>query len=237
MTMTIGKTLGFCTFAALALAATAAQAENLIVVEARGVGIKPGSSIDSTKPLVLKQGQHVTLISQSGATLMIDGPYNKPPSAGGQGRSVGATLAGLTTERTARTGEAGVTRGAAASALPAAWLVDVTHSGSVCLEENHQPVFWRPDAKSASSLTVMPSDHSWKSQAVWPAGASTLKVTTDVPVHGGAAYVVKFNGSDYALAVSTVPASLGNDSMRAAWMLNKGCEAQAEALLRPRANE
>lgn len=235
--MTIGKTLGFCTLAALTLAATAAQAENLIVVEARGVGIKPGSSIDSTKPLVLKQGQHVTLISQSGATLMIDGPYNKPPSAGGQGRSVGATLAGLTTERTARTGEAGVTRGAAASALPAAWLVDVTHSGSVCLEENHQPVFWRPDAKSASSLTVMPSDHSWKSQAVWPAGASTLKVTTDVPVHGGAAYVVKFNGSDYALAVSTVPASLGNDSMRAAWMLNKGCEAQAEALLRPRANE
>jgi hypothetical protein len=72
---------------------------------------------------------------------------------------------------------------------------------------------------------------------VWPAGASTLKVTTDVPVHGGAAYFIKFNGSDYALAVSTVPDSLSNDSMRAAWMLNKGCEAQAEALLRPRANE
>ena len=179
----------------------------------------------------------MTLISQAGATLMIDGPYNKPPSAGGQGRSVGATLAGLTTERTARTGEAGVTRGTTANALPAAWLVDVTHSGSVCLQENRQPVFWRPDAKAASSLTVMPSDHSWKSQAVWPAGASTLKVTTDVPVRGGAAYVIKFNGSDYALAVSTVPASLANDSMRAAWMLNKGCEAQAEALLRPRANE
>lgn len=235
--MTIAKTLGLWTLAAALLAGTAAQAENLIVVEARGIGIKPGSSIDSTKPLVLKQGQHVTLISQSGATLMIDGPYNKPPSAGGQGRSVGQTLAGLTTERTARTGEAGVTRGTTANPLPAAWLVDVTRSGSVCLQENHQPVFWRPDAKSASSLTVMPSDHSWKSQAVWPAGASTLKVTTDVPVHGGAAYFIKFNGSDYALAVSTVPDSLSNDSMRAAWMLNKGCEAQAEALLRPRANE
>lgn len=235
--MTDRKTLGIYALAALLLAGTAAQAENLIVVEARGIGMKPGSSIDAAKPLVLKQGQHVTLITQTGATLSIDGPYNKPPAAGGQGRSVGATLAGLTTERTARTGEAGVTRGTTFNKLPAAWLVDVTHSGSACLQENHEPVFWRPDASSPSSLTVMPSDHSWKSQAVWPAGTTTLKVTTDVPVHGGAAYVIKFNGSDYALAMSTVPASLSNDSMRAAWMLQKGCEAQAEALLRPRANE
>jgi hypothetical protein len=237
MTMTHGQALGLCALAALLLAGTASNAENLIVVEARGIGIKPGSSVDSTKPLTLKQGQHVTLISQTGATLTIDGPYDKAPSAGGQGRSVSTTLAGLTTERTARTGEAGVTRGTKFNALPQAWLVDVSHSGSVCLQENREPVFWRPDASAPSSLTVMPSDHSWKSQAVWPAGSATLKVTTDVPVHGGAAYVVKFNGSDYALAVNTVPSSLGNDSMRAAWMLQKGCEAQAEALLRPRANE
>jgi hypothetical protein len=235
--MTDRQTLGFCALAALILAGSAAHAESLIVVEARGIGIKPGSSIDSAKPLVLKQGQHVTLITQAGATLSIDGPYNKPPAAGGQGRSVSATLAGLTTERTARTGEAGVTRGTSFNKLPAAWLVDVTHSGSACLQDNQEPVFWRPDASSASSLTVMPSDHSWKSQAVWPAGTTTLKVTTDVPVHGGAAYVVKFNGADYALAMNSVPASLTNDAMRAAWMLQKGCEAQAEALLRPRANE
>ena len=43
-----------------------------------------------------------------------------------------------------------------------------------------------------------------------------------------------FNGTEYALAMSTVPASLRNDYMRAAWMVQKGCEAQAEALLRPR---
>jgi hypothetical protein len=55
-----------------------------------------------------------------------------------------------------------------------------------------------------------------------------------VPVHGGAAYVVNYAGSEYALAVNEVPASLGNDSMRAAWMVQKGCEAQAEALLRLR---
>jgi hypothetical protein len=231
------QVLSFCTLAALLLAGVSARAESLIVVEARGIGIKPGSSVDSTKPLMLKQGQHVTLISQTGATLTIDGPYDKPPSAGGQGRSVSETLAGLATERNARTGEAGVTRGTTYNSLPEPWLVDVTHSGAVCLQQNREPEFWRPDAAAASSLTVMPSDHSWKSQAAWPAGVDRLKVTTDVPVHGGASYVVKFNGSDYSLAMTDVPASLSNDSMRAAWMLQKGCEAQAEALLRPRANE
>ena len=95
-------------------------------------------------------------------------------------------------------------------------------------------MFWRPDAKAQASLTVMPVDRSWKSKADWPAGLERIRVTTDVPVHGGAAYIVNYSGSDYALAVATVPASLANDSMRAAWMVQKGCEAQAEALLHPR---
>ncbi len=218
--------------AALALTTGMAGAANLTVVEARGIGLAPGSTVDSTKPLVLKQGQHVTLISDSGATLSIDGPYNQPPSAGGSGKSLGATLAALGTERNARTGEAGVTRGGAPNKLPDPWLFDVTRSGNVCLQENTQPTFWRPDAKTATAFVVMPVDRSWKSKADWPAGLDRLRVTTDVPVHGGGAYVVNYAGTEYALAVSTVPASLANDQMRAAWMVQKGCEAQAEALLR-----
>jgi len=218
--------------AVVALTMGVAQAETLTVVEARGVGLAPGSSIDSAKPLMLKQGQHVTLISNSGATLSIDGPYNQPPSAGGSGKSLGATLAALGTERNARTGEAGITRGAGPGTLPEPWLFDVTHSGNVCLQENTVPVFWRPDDKIATALTVMPVDRSWRSLAQWPAGLDRMTVTTDVPMHGGAAYVVNYAGTEYALAVNTVPASLANDQMRAAWMVQKGCEAQAAALLR-----
>jgi hypothetical protein len=222
-----------CLAIMMAFISGTAHAANLIVAEARGIALKPGSTVDSTKPLLLKQGQHVTLISETGATLSIDGPYNQPPSAGGGGKSLGATLAALGTEHAARTGEAGVTRGTAPNPLPEPWLFDATRSGNVCLQENREPVFWRPDDKSTASITVMPVDRSWKSQAHWPAGMNRLTVTTDVPMHGGAAYVVNYNGTEYALAVNTVPASLDNDSMRAAWMVQKGCEAQAEALLRP----
>ena len=215
-----------------ALLPGAAQAANLIVVEARGVAMKPGQAIDASKPLTLKQGQHVTLISEQGATLSIDGPYNAPPSAGGGGKTIGATLAALSTERNARTGEAGVTRGGTHT-LPEPWLVDVTRSGNACMQEGTQPVFWRPDGKTAASLVVMPVDRSWKSHADWAVGSTKITVTTDVPMHGGAAYVVNYAGTDYAVAMNTIPAALGNDEMRAAWMVQKGCEAQAEALLRP----
>ena len=217
------------------LAATSAQAANLIVVEARGIALKPGATVDAAKPLVLKAGQHVTLISEQGATLAIDGPYNAAPAAGDAGRTLGARLAALGTERNARTGEAGVTRnGGGPAALPDPWLVDVTRSGNVCLAEGTQPVFWRPDGSGAATLTVMPVDRSWKSKADWRAGSDRISVTTDVPMHGGAAYVVNYAGSEYALAVNTVPASLPNDDTRAAWMLQKGCEAQAQALLHAR---
>ena len=51
------------------LAAGSASAAVLVVVEARGVPLKPGSTLDSTKPLTLQQGQHVTLVSDTGSTL------------------------------------------------------------------------------------------------------------------------------------------------------------------------
>ena len=45
-----------------------AQAAQYVVVEARGVNLKVGAIIDPTKPLVLKQGQHLTLVSDGGLT-------------------------------------------------------------------------------------------------------------------------------------------------------------------------
>lgn len=219
---------------ALMLSATAASAAQFVVVEARGVGLKPGTTIDSGKPLVLQQGQHVTLISDSGVTLKIDGPYNKAPSAdAGKGVDVGATIAALGTEQKSRLGEVGVTRtGATVVKLPDPWLVDATHPGKACVVEGQQPMFWRAQPTAAATLSIQPSDRSWKADAQWPAGESRLSVSHPVDIRGNATYFVSFNGTESAITMSTVPAVLANDKMRAAWMADRGCEAQAEALLR-----
>ncbi len=218
---------------AMLLPCVSARAADLVVVEARGIGLHPGEAIDPAKPLVLKEGQHITLITSSGATIKLDGPYDKPPTADQNGgTNLSMTLAALTTQNQARTGEIGATRGAAPAAkLPNPWMLDVSRTGNVCMLDGHAAEFWRPDAKRASNLSVMPSDRSWKSEARWSAGRDSMPVTSDVPLRGGSTYFVTLDGNEAAMTVNAIPA-LDTKAMRVAWMANKGCEAQAEALLR-----
>ena len=226
------KIRGFLLAGVLSLAfATAAQAAQYIVVEARGIGMAVGSVVDPTKPLVLKQGQHLTLISDSGQTIKLDGPFEKAPVAA-QGVQLAAAFGSLVTNQNGRTGEIGTTRGSNVAKLPTPWLIDATRSGTVCLRQGEAPVLWRPAAATQADVVIMAADRSWKAEANWPKGAERLDVKSDMGVHGNASYFVSVNGAEQAISVSTVPASLANDQMRAAWMIQKGCNQQAEALMR-----
>jgi len=211
-----------------------ADAATLVVAEVRGIALKPGSTLDSTKSLTLKQGQHVTLISETGSTLKLAGPYDRPPVATGEAAGVGLnqTLAALVTQRQARAGEFGVTRGTVLADLPEPWVLDATHSGNVCVLENSTPVFWRPDSKAVAELSVAPVDRSWIAKAQWPVGSDRIQITTDVPMRAGEAYVVNFNGNESAVTMVQVPATLTNAEMRAGWMAARRCEQQAQALLK-----
>jgi hypothetical protein len=210
---------------------SAAQAAQYVVVEARGVSLKVGAIIDPTKPLDLQQGQHLTLVSDSGQTIKLDGPYHKAPVAE-QGVQLAAAIGALATNSNGRLGEIGTTRGTGTINLPNPWLMDATHSGNVCLQQGQIPVLWRPAGSAAADLVIQPADRSWKAQADWPKGTDRLAVRDDMGVHGGASYFVVLNGNESAVTVNTVPSSLSTDQMRAAWMIQRGCTAQAEALIR-----
>ena len=216
-------------FLLLPVAAWAAQ---LVVVEARGVGYAQGTVIDSAKPIVLKEGQHLTLISEKGATIKLDGPYNQAP---GEGESAGVTLSMKLAALSGggqRFGEVGTTRSVQAANLPSPWLVDAGHSGAACVEEGELPVLWREASASATEITITPDDRSWRATVQWPAGAAVLPLDKTVPLHAGMTYYIDMNGDRHAVSVVSVPQALASDEMRAAWLANKGCEAQARALLR-----
>jgi hypothetical protein len=216
-------------FSLLPAAAWAAQ---LVVVEARGVGYAQGTVLDSAKPIVLKEGQHLTLISETGATIKLDGPYNQAP---GEGESAGITLSMKLAALSAsgqRFGEVGTTRSVQAANLPSPWLVDTGHSGAACVPEGELPVLWREASASAIEITIMPDDRSWRATVQWPAGDAKLQLVKAVPMHAGTTYYIDMNGERHAVSVVSVPTALSSDEMRAAWLANEGCEAQARALLR-----
>jgi hypothetical protein len=210
-----------------------AEAAQLVVVEAHGVALRPGQAVDSTKPLQLKVGERLTLVSPAGTTLKLAGPYTGTPDAD-QGRAVPVanTLALLVTQRQARIGEVGTTRGRAPNTLPDPWVLDASRTGTVCLRDGNRAVLWRPDPANVADLVVAPTDRSWRTETRWPAGSASITIEPPAQIEAGATYLVTLNGSQSAMRVEAVPASLTTDPMRAAWLAEKGCEAQAEALLR-----
>jgi hypothetical protein len=210
----------------------AAQAEQYVVEEARGIDLRPGTRLDSNRPLQLQPGQHVTVLTEAGELLQMDGPYGGAPARGyRRDASTSTSFAGFLTESGSRPGDYGSTRGTNTDVLPDPWVIDASHGGSVCLRESATPVFWRPAATSSANFVLMPSDRSWKASSVWPAGTDRISVRTDVVVHGGASYIVSLNGAESPIVVNSLPDTLVNDRMRAAWMVAKGCAAQAQALL------
>ena len=51
-------------------------------------------------------------------------------------------------------------------------------------------------------------------------------------MRAGETYIVTFNGTESAVTMVQVPASLTNNDMIAGWMANRRCEQQAEALVK-----
>ena len=220
--------------AALLAAAGSAAAADLVVVTSRGVNLKAGQTVDGAQPLILTEGQQVELIAPTGQLIKLHGPWNKPPMAEGAADAPDASVAlkALLTANLARSESVGVVRGAPVQVVPPEpWLLDVTHVGIRCFPENHQVVFWRPNRGGAAAVTVEPYDRSWRARAEWPTGADRMAVPATLPLANRSTYIVGLNGKDVPITLVTIPAAASNDAMRAAWMMQQGCDAQAQALL------
>ncbi len=218
---------------ATALPAAALAAE-LVVVESSGTSQQPGQTLDDGAELSLPDGARLVLVSAEGATLTLTGPYKGKPAVSGGGANGGVVVAlsTLVTARAADTSSLGAVRAANLSQpLPQPWLVDATISGQACLPAEGPPVLWRPDAKAAATLTLSPADRSWTANTPWEAGQPTLALPAEVPVADGEAMLFEIGGETAAVTLHRLPASVSGDKMTAAWLMAKGCERQAVALV------
>ncbi len=216
------------------LATAAAAAADLVVVETKGTRLRAGQVVDGAQVLHLDAGQQVTLVAVDGRTVKLKGPYQAAPMAADPADAPGVVdaLRNLVRERSAGTATLATVRSAADQRpLPDAWLIDVGRPGDRCLIENLPAVFWRPDAGQPTQLDVRPADASWQAKANWPA-SDRLAMPPSLPLRDGETYQVAVGGAAVKLTFHLIPTTASNPAMQAAWMLEKGCEAQAAALLR-----
>jgi len=227
----IGSRIGAVLAVGAMLLAAEASAAELVVVEARGVTLKPGEVVDSGQKLTLQRGDELTLVDESGAVIKLRGPYDAAPSAGGgSGVDISNALAALATGGSQST--MGVVRAKTEDVtLPDPWVIDVTHSGKACVRPGSSVVFWRQQSTGATKVRIMPVDRTWRAESEWPAGASELPAPSMFPITDRQTYVFDVGGQTATVTLVHVPASLGTDRMRAAWMLQKNCLNQTKALI------
>jgi|SRR5450432_2323921 hypothetical protein len=229
--VSFGRIFCLATVSSVLLAA-ASQAKDLVVVEARGVALTAGQLIDDSQPLVLQDGQRVTLIAGNGATLKLRGPYNQPPaSAATSDAGLADALKTLIVQKDTRTSDVGVVRGAQGAKLPEPWLLDVTRAGSLCVRGDGRVVVWRSPAGAAATFTISPLDRSWKMTMSWPAGVDRLALPEIFPLHVRSTYLVELDDAKNAVTINSIPKAVESNPMKAAWMIEKGCLAQAAALI------
>jgi hypothetical protein len=210
-------------------------AADLFVVDARGVDLPAGQKLDGAASMTLAVGQRVTLVSSDGRIIKLKGPFNAAPLPDGSNAAGGAAeaLQGLLLASRDDTRSAGIIRsGEQAVQTPTPWLVEIEHSGDRCLVAGEKTVLWRHDpSPQAGIVEIAPADRSWSAKAAWPQGSGTLTLPDNLVLRDGQAYTISQDGGPVSVTVHLIPAAVGSDAARAAWMVEVGCAGQAKAML------
>lgn len=211
-----------------------AHAENWVIVQARGVPLKSGDTLDSSMALNLKEGAKLTAINPSGLSVTLQGPFNGTivPVGSPVPNDAKKALNALVASREARSNAVGVIRaGISVSKLPDPWLIDVSYPGSRCIREATTPIWWRPDAIQATEFTVVPIDRSWSMSFHMSPGQDRLNVPPLFKFEGVNVFFIRYPSQEFAVSLNSIPNSVDNPLVITAWMLEKGCQQQADALL------
>jgi len=210
-----------------------AGAAQFVVVDAEGVDLHSGQNVDGSKPLALEDGQTITLLSNGGQIIKLEGPYHAAPDSGmtrTDSTDMQQAMNALISERKARTSEVGIVRGKEVT-LPDPWVVDVTNPGKSCIETGKPVVLWRSAPLSETTVIFTPKDQSWKISGKWPAAQDRLTLPATMPLKDNTDYVVALGERLEPVTVRLIPASVNNDVMRASYMIEMGCDNQVNALV------
>jgi len=222
--------------ALMAAAMAVPAAAQVLVMNAQGPSsgvYRAGALLPVNKAIVLKTGDHVTLLDGP-ATRQFDGPgsflprgpsikstailidiivnHLPPPTRPGAARSVGASLA-------------------APLAPPAnIWQIDISWPGDFCVAAGQPVELWRRDTDASTMVITRMSDNAKRTFA-WPAGAASLAWPADLPLADGEAYLVwTSDGMDAGVIWRSIDLPSGDWTAFARQLQQKGCFAQLDTL-------
>ena len=220
----------------LFLVAGQAAAQDLVVIASSASGIKAGQMVKPGAALNVPAGANVTLVSQSGKTIMLKGPFSGVPGGGAGGggdKSLVSALSKLMSAADGKSATLGAMRSGIAKEPNDPWVVDVGRSGTHCVPAGGPVTLWRGDGARASSVRIKNMTAGAKAEVAWPAGAKSLEWPAEATVADGNTYLVRVKDKKTAtkIVLHLVPAELPSAPHKAVWMAEKGCIKQAKHVL------
>jgi len=211
----------------------AQAAAEWIVVDSRGAPVRSGDRLAAGVILKLPEGARVTLIARSGRAVTLRGAFDGVvPRIEGEQDDPRRALSALIAAREERIRTIGVVRsGEGATRLPGPWLIDISRPGPRCIHDGHPAAFWRPPGSPEAKLTIWPTDRSWRIDLDWPASRDSIEIPAGVRPAEGQTLIAAVGDREHAIAFNLIAASVDEPVLLAAWMIEKGCIQQADALL------
>lgn len=231
-----------CLGAMIAVTASA-DARELVVLKSNSDTIRAGQVLDGNALLALDAGIRLTLMSEDGQPLSLQGPYRGKPAPGKGAKGGGdvvAALSGLVARGGIETKSLGTFRALsdeagspAARPGPGADDIDPMASEPQCARTGRALSLWvRQQPDDASAVVLAPTGISAATairdaRAAWPekvplADGATYRLSLAVPVDGSA---------EASFTLRLVSAGPMPDSLVAAAMAAVGCDRQARSLL------
>lgn len=215
-----------------------AQAEELVVVDSTLPAVAPGSLVDGAKLLSLPEKSRVVLVSESGRTIALAGPWQGKPgeAAAGAGDSNGrlvTALASLVRTSQEDAHSVGAIRAAGVKTRADALMVNLSESGDYCVSDAKGVEVTRYPSETGAHVTLNAVQGNGKTTLVWPTGRDRSSWPADLPINDGATYLVEQDGKDSRtmIVLHMIVDDTPTDAHRAVFMAEQGCSEQARMLL------
>lgn len=220
----------------LAVAGAGYPAE-LVVIASDEPSLKAGAVIDGSRPIKIPAGARVALISSTGKTIVLEGPYDGTPDpsrAPAEGDLV-ESLSRLVTQEEQSSTALAVARTVdkIPDGRPDLWGINIARAGSHCLRRDVPPFLWWDGARAGAIVSLSDgADNTRHVRIRWPSPKRHLAWPDALELTDGATYIARFRSGDEGerLLVLFMP-DLATDAHRVAWMAGHDCTGQALKVL------